>query len=60
MNFCTVQEALTDGSLEETLKVEQQAKAVTAFNAMRAKAAGKGYMSDEEIEAEIAIVRRGK
>lgn len=51
---------ITDGSFEETLKAVRQAKAAIAFNAMRAKAASEGYMSDEEIEAEIGAARRGE
>jgi hypothetical protein len=43
-----------DGDLEETLKAVRQAKAVIAFHSMRAKAAEKGFLSEEEIEAEIA------
>lgn len=50
---------ITDGSFEETLKAVRQAKAMIAFNSMRAKVAANGYMSEEEIEAEIAAVRRG-
>lgn len=50
---------IADGSFEETLKAVRQAKAVIAFNSMRAKAAARGYMSDDEIEAEIAAARRG-
>ena len=46
------------GDLEETLKAIRQAKAMIAFNSMRSKAAAKGYMSEEEIEAEIAAARR--
>ncbi len=51
---------ITDGSFEETLKAVRQARAMIAFNSMRAKAAERGYMSDEEIEAEIAAARRGE
>ena len=51
---------ISDGSFEETVKAVRQAKAVIAFNSMRAKAAASGYMNDEEIEAEIAAVRRGE
>jgi hypothetical protein len=47
-----------DGSFEETLKAVRQAKAMIAFNTMRSKAAAKGFMSDEEIEEEIATVRK--
>ena len=45
-----------DGDLEETLKAVRQAKAMMAFNSM--KAAAKGYLSEEEIEAEIAAARQ--
>lgn len=49
---------ISDGDLEETLKAVRQAKAMIAFNSMRAKAAKKGYMTDEEIEEEIEKVRK--
>ncbi len=48
---------IVDGSFEETIKAVRQAKAMIAFNSMRAKAAEKGYMSEEDIEAEIAAAR---
>ena len=51
---------IADGSFEETLKAVRQAKAMIAFNSMRAKAAAKGYMSEEEIAAEIAAARQGE
>lgn len=51
---------LTDGGFEETVKAVRQAKAMIAFNSMRSKAAAAGYLTDEEIEAEIAAVRRGE
>ena len=51
---------IADGSFEETLKAVRQAKAMIAFNAMRSRSSEKGYMSDEEIEAEIAAARRGE
>lgn len=51
---------IADGSFEETLRAIRQAKAMIAFNSMRTKAAKKGYMSDAEIEAEIAAARRGE
>ena len=47
-----------DRDLEETLKAVRQAKAMMAFNSMRGKAAAKGYLSEEEIEAEIAAARQ--
>lgn len=49
---------IADGSFEETLKAVRQAKAMTAFNSMREKAAKQGYMTDDEIEAEIAASRQ--
>lgn len=55
MNFLVIQ----DGSFAEMMKAVEQAKAMIAFSSMRAKAAARGYMSDEEIEAEIAAARRG-
>lgn len=48
---------ISDGSLEETLKAVRQAKAMIAFNAMRERASINGFLSDEEIEAEIAAAR---
>ena len=50
---------IADGDFEETLKAVRQAKAAIAFNSMRGKAADKGYMSDEEIEAELTAARQG-
>ena len=49
-----------DGSFEETLKAVRQAKAMIAFNDMRLKASEKGYMSESEIEEEIAAARKGE
>ncbi len=51
---------ISDGSFEETVKAVRQVKAEIAFTSMRAKAAADGYLSDEEIEAEIAAARRGE
>ena len=51
---------ISDGSFEETLKAIRQAKATIAFNSMRANAAKQGYMTNEDIEAEIAAARRGE
>ena len=48
---------ITDGNFEETLKAVRQARAMIAFNNMRKKAAERGFMSDEEIEREIAASR---
>ena len=45
-------------NFEETLKAIRQAKAIIAFNNMRSKAIQNGYMSNEEIAAEIASARK--
>lgn len=50
---------IEEGRLEETLRAVRQAKAMLAFNAMRQTAAESGYLTDEEIEAEIAAARQG-
>lgn len=50
---------IADGSFEETIKAVRQAKAMIAFNSMRQKASENGYMTDEEIEAEISAARQG-
>lgn len=50
---------VADGSLEETIMAIKQAKAMLAFNSMRQTAAEHGYMTDEEIEAEISAARQG-
>ena len=51
---------IADGGFEETVKAVRQAKAMISFNSMRQKAASSGYMTDEEIEAEISAARRGE
>ena len=51
---------IADGGFEETLKAVRQARAMIAFNSMRAKAAKEGYMSEAEIESEIAAARQGE
>ena len=51
---------ISENNFDEVVKAVRQAKAMIAFNSMRAKAAKRGYMSDEEIEAEIAAYRREK
>ena len=49
---------ISESNFEEVVRAVRQAKAMIAFNSMRAKAAKQGYMTDEEIEAEIAAYRR--
>ena len=51
---------ISGGNFEEMLKAIRQAKAMIAFNSMRSKAASKGYMGEEEIQAEIDAARRGE
>lgn len=49
---------IANGNFEETVKAVRQAKASIAFNFMRSRAAESGFMTDEEIEAEIAAARK--
>jgi phage-related protein len=51
---------ISESNFDEVIKAVRQAKAMIAFNNMRAKAAKQGYMPDDEIEAEIAAYRREK
>ena len=51
---------ISDGSLEETLRAVRQAKAMIAFNAVRERAAMNGFITDTEIETEIAAARSGE
>lgn len=45
------------GCFDEVVQAVRQAKAMIAFNNMRSKAAAKGFLSDDEIKAEIDAVR---
>jgi hypothetical protein len=49
-----------EGNFDETIKAVRQARAMIAFNSMRGKAAKRGYMSEEAIQAEIDAYRREK
>ena len=49
---------IPEGNFDETLLAVRQAKAMMALNSMRTVAANNGYMTDEEIEAEIAAARQ--
>lgn len=51
---------ISEDNFEITLQAVRQAKAMIAFNNMRSRAAAKGFMSDEEIEAEITAARNGE
>ncbi len=48
---------IPEGSFDEIVQAVRQAKAMIAFNNMRKKAAMSGFMTDEEIEAEIRAAR---
>lgn len=48
---------ISDNDFEELLRAVRQAKAMIAFNSMRATAARNGYMTETEIEAEIGSAR---
>ena len=49
---------VSEDSFETVLRAVRLAKATIAFNEMRALAEKNGYMTDEEIEAEIAAARK--
>ena len=48
---------ISEENFEEILRAVRQAKAMIAFNSMRAVAAANGYMSESEIEEEIQATR---
>jgi PHD/YefM family antitoxin component YafN of YafNO toxin-antitoxin module len=48
---------LSNEDLEETLDALRQAKSMRLFNRMRAEAEKRGFLSEEEIEAEIQAAR---
>ena len=50
---------IPEGSFDEIVQAVRQAKAMIAFNSMRRKAADSGFMTEEEIEAEINAARKG-
>lgn len=49
---------ISESNFEETIRAVRQAKAMIAFNSMRAVAANNGYLSKSEIDAEITAVRQ--
>ena len=51
---------IANGEIEELLRAIRQARAMIAINNMRLIAEENGYMSDEEIEAEIQAYRKEK
>jgi len=48
---------ISNEDLEETLVALRQVKAIRLFNSMRADAERKGFLSEQEIEAEILAAR---
>jgi len=48
---------ISDDNFEETLRAVKQAQAMMAINTMRKKAAEAGFMTDDEINAEINAAR---
>lgn len=48
---------ISEENFEEIIRAVRQAKAMIAFNSMRAVAAANGYMSEAEIEEEIKSSR---
>ena len=51
---------IPEGCCDDTVQAVRQARAMIAFNNMRRRAASRGFMSEEEIEAEIAAARNGE
>ena len=49
---------IADGEFDELFQAIRQAKAMLSINRMRTIAAESGYMSDEDIEAEIRAARQ--
>ena len=50
---------IPEGSFDDIVQAVRQARAMIAFNNMRRRAAARGFMSENEIEAEIAAARNG-
>lgn len=51
---------ISEDNFEIMLQAVRQAKAMISFNNMRSHAAQKGFMSEEEIEAEIVAAKKGE
>ncbi len=50
---------VSQDNFDDVVQAVRQAKAMIAFNSMRRQAAGKGFLSEGEIEAEIQAARKG-
>ena len=48
---------ISEDNFDEVVRAIRQAKAMIAFNSMKAIAAANGYMTDSEIEEEIKAAR---
>ena len=48
---------ISEDNFDEIVRAIRQAKAMIAFNSMKAVAAANGYMTDSEIEDEIKAAR---
>lgn len=48
---------ISENNFDELVRAIRQAKAMIAFNSMRAVVATNGYMSDSDIESEIQCAR---
>lgn len=48
---------ISENNFDEVVRAIRQAKAMIAFNSMRAVAAANGYMTESEIDAEIKCTR---
>ena len=51
---------IENGDYDDLARAVRQARAMIALNSIRAEAAERGFLSDEEIEAEIKAYRQEK
>ena len=51
---------IREDNFDQVIRAVRQAKAMLALNHLRDLSAGRGFMSDEDIEVEIAAARRGE
>lgn len=51
---------VSNDNFDEMIQVIRQVKAMISFDLIRKKSAENGYMTDDEINAEIAAARRGE
>ena len=51
---------ISNDNFDDLMQSIRQARLMITINSMRQKTAERGYMTDEEIDAEIAAVRRGE